>query len=408
MSLVEKISGLKGKEICCLEVNILEDNSYRFNLSILKKEKNRLNIEKTETQLDSFELLKSKIKRKLPIVIVITGKGIIFRKAAITPGVNNIEILRKLLPNAVPGDFYTCKSEIYNGQAFISVIRSELAEKILKIFNDHKLFVVGLYIGPLISESVLEIADSLPEIMNLSNYKITIKNRKIETCIIQQTDKEEFYKIGDESVSSFTILSLSSGIKYLSNEKYNSFTEISTVNNNITEYKAFRSFRVLGAGFLGLFFVILLINYLLFDFYNSKSDELSSRLTDYQGFLNNYNVLKKDLEDKKSMLTETGMLLPSKKSFFVDRIAADIPEGINLTELIINPIVRKQSEINKIDFIKNKINIKGYTIKSTLLNEWIKKLKKYEWIREVKEFTYSSEDQFINKPGAFTIEIENR
>lgn len=404
--IIDKIDILKNKQLGCIEVNLMEDNACIYHLVVLKQEKNKINFEKVICNIDSFEVLSSHLSRNLPLAVVLTGKGIIFRNIESANDENNIDILRKILPNAVPADFYIERTESGNNETSVSIIRKEIAEKFLNTFKEKKLFVIDLFIGPYIINPVINIIDPLLETINLGTYQIKLGEGKIISCSSKISENEEIINVGEEKVSNYALLALSAGITMFANNFSSIHPDVVPVQINNEEFKSFRLMKIAGMGMLVVFFLILLINYFIFDSYNSRHNDLTSRLTEYQGFLSNYKIQKTDLEEKKTLLTETGLLQPSKISFYADRIAANLPSGISLTELNINPKTSKKNDQKKIDFSKNKITIEGYTTKGSILYEWLKTIEGYEWVEEVSKFTINSEDGYKNQMAGFTIDIE--
>ncbi len=403
--IIDKIGGFKNKQLGCIEVNLLENNTYIFHLIVLKQEKNKIISDKVIWNIDSLEVLFTYLPSSLPITLVFTGKGIIFRSIDASDTENNNDILRKVLPNATPADFYIERSEPENNESLVSIIRREIAEKVLKLFSDKKLFVIDIFVGPYILRPILNIIDPLLKTINLGAYQVQLSDRKINTCISKEFKGEEVISIGDDKFSNYTLLALSAGITTFSNNFSSVHPEISSIQTNNKEFRAFRLMKIAGIGILSIFFIVLLLNYFIFDSLNTKYNDLTSRLTNYQGFLSNYTLQKNDLEEKKDLLKETGLLQPSKISYYADRIAVDLPAGVRLTELYIHPKTSKKNNRNKINFNRNLIKIKGFTSKGSLLNDWLNTLEEYDWVYEVSSFTISNEE-YSNKMADFTIDID--
>ncbi|MEZ5199169.1 MAG: hypothetical protein R2764_23140 [Bacteroidales bacterium] len=124
-NIFDNIGFLKNKQLGCIEVSLRDDNSCIYHLVLLKQEKNKINLEKVVCSIESFEELYSNLSRNIPLVIVFTGKGIIFRDITSTDNENDVDILRKILPNAKFEDFYVEKTETESDEIGISIIRKK-------------------------------------------------------------------------------------------------------------------------------------------------------------------------------------------------------------------------------------------------------------------------------------------
>ena len=84
-------------------------------------------------------------------------------------------------------DTFTAK----NNESLVSIIRREIAEKVLKLFSDKKLFVIDIFVGPYILRPILNIIDPLLKTINLGAYQVQLSDRKINTCISKEFKGEE-------------------------------------------------------------------------------------------------------------------------------------------------------------------------------------------------------------------------
>ena len=148
---------------------------------------------------------------------------------------------------------------------------------------------------------------------------------------------------------------------------------------------------------------MLLINFLLFDHYSKKSNELSANINLNTGLLQQLDTLTKELKFKEDFIEQTGILSNSRLSLYSDRIASTLSDNIQLIDLSINPLDKKLKSNQEPEFNKNKIYINGITSNSTILNDWIKTIMKEGWVKEVNIKNYN-QDNAITK-GEFKIEI---
>jgi hypothetical protein len=154
------------------------------------------------------------------------------------------------------------------------------------------------------------------------------------------------------------------------------------------------------------FFTILLINYLIFDNYWNKKNELMAAVTLNQGELEKLESLKRQYAEKQTFLSKAGLLEVSKTSFYADQIAIDMPEQISLTGININPMEKKtnESEEEGYFFIPRTVGIKGTCNKSAYVSEWINILKKKNWLNQVILINFNQDKEL--GLGIFNIELK--
>ncbi|MEZ5199168.1 MAG: PilN domain-containing protein [Bacteroidales bacterium] len=254
--------------------------------------------------------------------------------------------------------------------------------------------------------STLNILDPKTKTINLWVYQFDMYEGKITSCLSIISNREESISLGEEKISNYGVLAFSAGLSTCLNNFRSHNHAITTITNINEEFKAFRLMKIVGAGLLATFFLVLLFNYFVFDYYNSNYNSLTSRLTEYQGFLTNYEIQKNDLEAKKALLTETGLLEPTKISYYADRIAASLPKDINLKSFEINPKVSKKNDPKTIGFVKGKITIEGYASKGSIINNWMKTIEEYDWVERISKITINSENESNNRVAGFTLDIE--
>ena len=150
-------------------------------------------------------------------------------------------------------------------------------------------------------------------------------------------------------------------------------------------------------------FLVLLINYLFFDYYNNKYNDLSLEYSKRTEETSQLKLLSKQLADNERFVTENNLMETSRFSYYSDRLALTIPDNIILNELYLNPLSSDVQKNKEIDVMNNLIIIKGVVNKNNLLNEWIKKIELEKWVEKVEILKFTQKDK---KSGAnFELEI---
>lgn len=404
--LLRNIKFLNDSEIAGVEVIIKNDNSKEFNLIILKKHKLNLSIEKTHNSILSTEELIKYLPSKIAVCIILNGKGILVKKVEAVNDEDEISILNKLLPNAILNDFYIQRSDVRDNQQFVAVARKEIIDKVLDDLKYINMHVVDLTIGPISFGSIIPLFKPLPGEVWLPHYKILTNSSQINEYVpFTDNDHTIVYQIGDEKITNQSILAFAGAFQYMVIRDCSPTSYMDKIRQSYKEHRYYNALKVSRWGILIILFSILLINWLVFEFYNQKYDKLSTKVSGYNTLLNNYNNMNAELEQKQALLEESGMLNSSRISYYADRLVVNLPEGIKLTEMNINPHVGKKTLMDETEFINKSILISGTTTRSTELNDWIKVIKQYEWIEEVKNFNYAKNQNSNNNNATFTMKL---
>lgn len=354
--------------------------------------------------------LKNSIPHGTPVVIAFTGKGIIHKKIATAAEEGNNSLLQKILPNAELKDFYLLKHEQVNGRegSYISVVRKNSVDQLLKELKGLNVSVVGITIGPFVLQNLFRL------ITDADDFEVTIFNNQfqVHNNIIKdykQLENGETFSpltIGENSLPQTYATAFASAFQYLiEGEASFQFTNdfLAEERNDFLQRKIFEK---TGLACIAIFLAILLINFLMFQHYAAKNEEINSQLSLLQNHLQRYNNLEKDLKSKKAFLTENGLLQTSRTSYYADQIAYDLPLEIQLTAMNIFPLTKVSGNgvEDKLLFKQGKISVSGTCYLSSELNEWIKVLKKKKWINKVNVMDYHQDN--LKSPGQFTIELE--
>jgi hypothetical protein len=402
------IALVKGKHKACLEIYIGADEKWICNFIVVKnKNKEQIEIAEEHIGLTSDEMLKKISKSKFPLCLVINGKGIISKKIHVAhDDANNESIIQQVLPNAKHGDFYLRKYSATDNNAFVSLIRKSLLEGVLDLLSKNKISVVEVFWGPFTVNSVIPLMGITNGEILTEHYKFTIENSFITEFIPTEDNQISQGKlsIGDEKLEVQSLISFGTLINHFYINKAENTSEIAVVINAENNFVYSKLFAKTLQYSLILVFIVLLVNFFLFDYYNRKQQDLFSQVTKFNDLLTNQDTLKKTLESKRDLLEKSGLLESSKISFYSDRIASVVNEGITLTKLEVNPlkdIVGQDKDETGYEFTNETIELTGTASNSTYLNEWIKDMKVFNWVKDITIKNYNRDNSL--KPASFTI-----
>lgn len=380
----------------------LETGKMTGNYALLKRKGPSIDLENSVEDVSFNEIL-DRIPDYSPVSLSLDGKGVIYKKVKDTPEIRN-HAVQHLFPDAQEDDFYTFQYPSDNGFFFACVIRKSILDEIIESFRSHGLFLIRVFIGPFALYNILPSIRKEDQLLKIPGYILEFKDQNIAEIKSNKEPVRESILVGKESIKPELLLPFASAISYFLSQK-DEPNIIPATETSTKEFSFKQQFRLIGYGFLGLVFIVLIINFLFFSKYRTEYNELSSELSSKQNLINRLDTLQDKLDQRNEFIIEKGYLKSSRMSFYADRIAYTIPDDIMLTRLVLYPLEGKIKMNKEITFNQQTISLTGKAANSALLNKWIKQLqKKFKWIKKVTIINYTQEE--YNNPGTFSLKIK--
>ncbi|MCE3229882.1 MAG: hypothetical protein K0S32_4433 [Bacteroidetes bacterium] len=382
---------LVKSEICGVEVNF-SDEGVIYHYSILKNKGKKLELTETGTSKDELKLPKSIEKNKIPLVLVINGKGVILKKISLSENseASFEDLIKSNLPTINPDEFFIQIFRQENFTAFITLCRKEQINNILSTVRDKNYQVANVLIGP---PSIIGLQplwnnfNSLPT----SLHKAELTNGFADT-FSNSTEKEQV-KIEDISFQSDYTLGFSGALSYLMQNPLveTNNEELLAIEKNHKEKNKLRFIMIV---LVAITFTVAAVNVFFYTSYFDKNNKLETELSVYQGKYEQINQLLADYQKKKDLIENAGILNRNKLSEYADKIAKTIPDEVVLSELYFNPKDESEdSEDSLVKFRNKELIIKGNCNKSLIINEWVNVLKMQKFVKDVslEKFAYNNE-----------------
>ena len=379
----------RGTKIYVVDVEISSINKYFYSLTILSREKEDINFQFPVLESADINEITNFIPKETPIGLVINGKGILYKSLNIQNEANDKYILKQILPDANTDEFYLqkCITETNenNCKAIISLARKESIDTIVETFSNIG-FVVGLSIGPFIFNNIISLLSSTDDIA-YKNLIIKILSSNISDYEHQEGKQSYTIKLNDQDINTTFLPSLALGITFLTDKNFR-FTEFHTTLHQYEEYTFKRKgIKIIKYSLLGIF-TLLLISYLLFDTFYSKTESLRTEMAQKEQICSELETLRNSYNSKSRFLKESGLLKQTKISFHLDKIAETIPSTIVLDEIDVNPLQKNIGQKKTMKFEKDVIIIKGSSKDSYIFNQWVKELKAISSFNDVNILQY--------------------
>jgi Tfp pilus assembly protein PilN len=388
------------QKVYAIDVEINTDGAYHCNAVELVKQKGAIDFTVLEMNDETF----GKIQKKTPVCLILNGKGIIHRKITVNASLPDADIIKQIIPNVNPEDFYIQKQEIARQKEqqtqIISLARKSLIDKVIADMSESFDFIVDVSINPFALDDILPVISN-ESLLHYKNISIHIRENKIEDFTVQAESEEQTLEIGNQSVNTILLPALGIGFSFLINPTGN-HASIEAIQEKNKEYLYKQKTQLIGKISLISVFIILIINFLIFDHFYKKTQEEQPQVIKQEELINKVKQLNETLSAKSKFLQQSGLLTPNKISFYADRIASTIPDGIMLTDWQFNPPADPNKK-ETFTFKNGIIVISGISNQSAGFNNWIKELKNSEGIESVSILGY---DHDIKANAAlFTIEL---
>jgi len=388
---------LKKTSVCGVEA-VITTEGICFYYAVLKIQKGQLSISHSGNSKQQEDLPAFVTKDKIPVVINISGKGIITKKINLESGENvqQEEIIAEHLPTINQNDFYIQINHL-SACAFISIIRKEDIDNILNSPSLQNKEIVDIIIGPSYIETIGPIVSKF-NLIQSNCYKIDFSNNAIDTISpLSDTDKIFTYDIDGLEIKHTHLMTFAVGFNYLTEgaEITNSNTKFEELKNKHSEKN---KLRVVSYSYIGFAAIICLINFLFFNYYFGLNNKLDTELNIYQDKYDQINDLLSNYEKKKQLIDQAGVMSGYPIAKFADKIAGTIPKEVVLIEWVFNPMKKNAEEDSLLCFEKNNISIKGNCNKSLIINEWLNVLKSQNFIQDVnlEKFNFNTESNLPN------------
>jgi Tfp pilus assembly protein PilN len=354
---------------------------------------------------ENIQKLKEILPSGIPVHICFSGKGTIHKKLTLSEGDTDKVLLNKVLPNANQEDFYLQRTLTAADEVYVSVVRRETADFVLRELNSQGINAVGCSFGPFSINTVLPLMGELSSGRELkfSGSVLSISNGRIDGFKHADTNGAgESVLIGNESIQGNKLVAFSAALQYFIGDEGD--LNIPGVKNAKEEYKQKQLFKTAGIAMLSLFFITLMANVFLFTHFSESFEDLNREVLSSTSLLDGLDKMNEEIGKKQDFLEQTGLLDASRTSFYADNLASDIPTSIQLTELNINPLVKNNAaDDNDLNFTSHKIRVSGSCVRSTELNEWIKNIKQKDWVAGVTVLNYTQAQS--KNEGDFSLEI---
>lgn len=376
-----------------------------YNLVVLQKKGPKVHIDKSLSGIDE-KRLKEELQDGIPVVFCFTGKEVLLKTTS--QDSTAPKLLAGLLPGVKPSDFWYSVTPMSGNIHLVSIIRQETLNKQIEKFANIGLALYGVEVGPGSLEVPLAIGllnDTSDVNTNGFDVHLDVNERTIVSVSNQVTSTEsDEIVMGDETIPANLLLPFSAALKHLLEpDVVGNQPDIIVDQQQEVLYK--NAFKYVFKAGLIVFFVLLLLNFAVYSYYYNANQQLNIHHASVKTDLQQVEKLKKEYDLAQDFLSERGWFFQSKTSFYADRLAASMPNGIRLTHLTLYPEIEQKNrlQISLPSYEVNKIQIAGMVTGNAELNMWMNTLRQHPWLSKLSLETY--EEIPGEKRGFFKLNV---
>lgn len=384
------------QEVCALEFLYSEGQMSVYYIW-LKNKNNKLSVVQKGRIEGVEQLPRSIVRSKIPVIAVVNGKGVLFKKVNVFEDVSDIQVMiRENLPAISSQDFYIQFFDQGNGTGFLSFCRKTLVDPLIESMIKAKIVLAEVLIG---SPSILALKPLWSKFNTIpcSTHVAELENDHV-LGMTPITTEDGLVTIEGIELPKECVLGFSAALSYLLRLKLYT-SEVNELVSIKNKYKEAARLKLYVAACVAIAFCVSITNVVFYTSYFDRNNKIEAELSVYQGKYDQINALLTDYQSKKDLIEGAGVFGKDKLSEYADRIAASIPEEIVLASMVFNPErVADESVDSLASFRKNEILIKGNCNKSLVVNEWLNVLKMQGFVSSVslEKFNYAKEQTSPN------------
>jgi Tfp pilus assembly protein PilN len=388
-----------------IELHILSDGETSCRMCDISLDNNSLSINsKFEVTGDLLDILK-KIPVEKPISVTLTGKGVLTKKTSKEEELSDDKLLR-LFPNINPGQFHI-QNFISGDFSFISIIRKEVLDGILKTFEKRDLKILLVNLGPFASSNILKQINSYGTEIRFDGHLIILSEAGAWNDYKHSAlTKSPFpLKIGIEPIPEQYLLAYAAAFQLALYHKLNAVVlPVDAVVKSLDDFEQKQKFNFRFAAVLGVFFVLLMVNFLIFSYYSSKNNVLLAEVSQSTASVETIQQTENDIKKSEALLKELGWYKGISHAWLADQLGQSLPADIKLREVAINPLNTIETDRQRLEIYKfGTIEIKGEAKNLEPVNEWIYLLKNKTWLQKINLDSFSPSTE--NETQIFSITI---
>ncbi|MBI1286288.1 MAG: hypothetical protein GC178_01805 [Flavobacteriales bacterium] len=369
-----------GTRFQAVHLHLLEGEQVSVTGLVLERKKDEIIISDSFPTGNSLEELKRFVQKDVPTALVITGKGVISKRLPRTKGGEQEQVKQMLAEYGSTPVFHAVS--IQENWIHISVLRSEVLQDLLQELEEQSINPVQIQVGVPAIWDVLRFTESADAEVYTGIYRVGYDALGVASMELDDHPSEKYSVVGD-AVDGMYLIPYAAILSMLSAAEKGVPPPKETSGQWEAVYYG-SAFKKVGMAGVGVLFVLLLTNTLLFTHFHERKLELETAMVEYRGKLDEVESLKKELERKKHVASVSGTGTNGKFAYYADRLGATVPSAIRLTRMTLNPIMKRDRLGERMEVRSNLVEIEGVCKESEELNGWMRTLDTLDVVKELQ------------------------
>ncbi|SDT67344.1 hypothetical protein SAMN05216490_4784 [Mucilaginibacter mallensis] len=385
-------------------IHISADGNAELNACAVSVDKNQLSIEKKVMGLTTVTDLKKHFSGN-SVAVNLSGKGVLHKQTPLIEELSEHNFGQVFL-NAHIHDFYVQHFQSGN-ISFISVVRRTEADKWLRALETAGYTPLVLSLGPFVLEQAQNQLNVYDSSLVFDGHSVE-RNDSMEWTSYRYAENNHApasLKVSLEQLHEKLLLPYASAFQLVMADRLQpTAAGVRELGQRLETLLAKKKLTVNAAAILVAFFILLLVNFVLFSSLYSENNQLTDKVSQLTQSSISVQGVQDQVTQKVALLKELGWDGGINKSALVDQLAALMPEDITLDAVSVNPVDQEQSRLQKtVAFHDGQITLTGHSDKIIPLNEWIARIKTKAWVKNIQMDNYSFNNE--QNTGLFTVVI---
>ena len=385
----------QGNSFAALEITERTGRPF-YGLLLVTREKEELRIIRWYTA-DTLSDITQYLPKKLPLRVIINSDKVLTKVAESISEEPSSQVLHAF-PNLEINSFYF---EIIQekDRPVISISKKSYIDELLDTLKEAKIKTVGFHLGYSTLNSLLPYWASGN--IQTSGIHIEMRDQQIVKLYPRQELMAEKYQVNGLDIDGDQLIALGGVLTFI--QKHQIISNYGEVNDRLNTdfgYSRISEF-VLKSTVAGIL-LLLLVNFFFFQYYHNQATKLNTQLLVSEDQQIRVQDLEVSVNRKLDKLERLNTSSWSMTSFYLDRLARDLPSSISLDRLTFQPLQVPVREDKPIQYKEGRIVLIGRTTQTGEISQWIAELEELSWIKTVETTEFSgSNGNDIN----FEIEI---
>jgi len=382
---------LSKQRILGLELILGPEGALTFFAVLLASDGGKVLVEKTYPKLSSWQELVNTLPDRIPIAMAVTGRAVFQKAVQDAARFEGEKIVSAILPTVDAGDFYY--QLVHAGGADeLFVVKKEILDPVLERAEQLSLNVASVQLGysPLIG--IITLIASTSGELNTGAYCLKLADGSINFKAHQGTPipHGEPVNLAGEEVSGLYLTAYAAALDAIIRGPETLVGIASSyIEGNASGQRYDQKFRIAVAFTLAVTLALLLVNFLLFSYYYGKGSGAASSDEARAARGAQYAAKKGEVGAEEAFFLERGWLKGYRLSLLASRLAAGVPDSVQLTALSIFPAHDHAGDGSpRLTFSRDTVLSSGSCKSPAELDDWLTRLRRLEEVRKVNVAAY--------------------